>query len=103
MRIPIKFGVPILLVLVAVGIAAAVLQNLDSLHTTSLLNFWEEMAIAVLAKEADEGLLKEFFFTPVIRYFMTVKGYIDDKRTRTGQTTAYIKYEELNKRWSPKG
>ncbi|MGA8029865.1 MAG: DUF4760 domain-containing protein [Bryobacteraceae bacterium] len=77
--------------------------GVENLLTSAILSFWEEVSIAVLHKEADEGLMKEFLFTPAIRYFMAVETHIQSIRVHKSQPTAYAAYERLYKRWCPKG
>lgn len=84
-------------------IDAKSVTGVDNLLTSAILSFWEEVAIAVLHKEADEGLMKEFLFTPAIRYFMGAELHIASLRRHKNQPTAYAEYEKLYKRWCPKG
>jgi hypothetical protein len=72
-------------------------------HQTSfILSFWEEIAIAVHSKEADEDLLKKFFYTACLRYYAACKTHIRNIRDGNNQQTAYIQYETLYNRWCPK-
>src|ERR1035438_7451997 len=70
-------------------------QNVDVIDTAFILDFWEELAIAVLAKEADEGLLKRFFYSALIRYYLSTAIYVAELKAKTGQPTGYAYFNEL--------
>ena len=72
----------------------------DRLDTAFILDFWEEMSIAVLAKEADEGLLKQFFYSAVVRYYLSTEKYVRDLRNKAGQPSGYKGFWDLAQRWA---
>ncbi|MGA2985175.1 MAG: DUF4760 domain-containing protein [Terriglobia bacterium] len=77
----------------------------DDLHRQTLiaiLNFWEEIAIAVFAHEASELLLQDFFNTMVLRTFAVTQVWINKERNTKKYPTAYIQFENLYNRWRPK-
>jgi hypothetical protein len=71
--------------------------------TAFMLNFWEEVAVAVHAKEADERLLKQFFYTTVLTYYAACRGYITGIQRDLNQPTAFVEFTRLARRWSPGG
>jgi hypothetical protein len=71
--------------------------------TAFMFSFWEEMAIAVMTKEADERLLKQFFFSIVLRHFTASEEWLRQLRKDKAQPTAFIEYEKLCARWRPTG
>ncbi|HLW77053.1 MAG TPA: DUF4760 domain-containing protein [Bryobacteraceae bacterium] len=67
-----------------------------------VLNFFEEVALTAERKEADEALLKDFFFSPVTQIFRATERWIDHRRTRNNQPSLYEHYEDLALRWRKK-
>jgi len=76
--------------------------HFDKQTLLAILNFWEEIAIAVLSREADERLLNDFFYTTVLKCFKVTQKWVEDERTRRNQPTGYIQFEKLYNRWKPK-
>jgi len=87
--------------LVRKSIDAKSVQGLDEVSIGILLSFWEEAAIAILHNESDESLMKEFFFSPCLRFFEAAKPDIDRRRLTYTQPTAFKEYERLYLRWCP--
>jgi hypothetical protein len=87
--------------LVRKSIDAKSVQSLDELGIGIVLSFWEEVAIAILHNESDESLMKEFFFSPCLRFFEAAKPDIDRRRIQYTQPTAFKEYERLYLRWCP--
>ena len=72
-------------------------------HTTRhALNFFEELAICAHRKEADEEILRDFFYTVALMYFRSTHTWIKERRQLRNQPTAYIHYEKLYGRWESK-
>jgi len=68
----------------------------------AILNFWEEIAVAVLWHEADEDLLQDFFYSAVIKSFGVTEGWIKKERVARNQPSGYIRFENLYNRWRSK-
>jgi hypothetical protein len=66
----------------------------------SLLNFFEEMAISVNSKEADEKLARGFFFAISGKFYRALEGEIRELREAGNQPTAFVEYEKLYRRWN---
>lgn len=77
-------------------------DDIDRQTLIAILNFWEEVAIAVLSHEANERLVTDFFNTMVLRTFAVTQGWITKERVAKKYPTAYIQFENLYNRWRPK-
>lgn len=77
-------------------------DDMDRQTLIAILNFWEEIAIAVFSHEADERLLKDFFNTMALRTFGVTQDWIIKARVAKNYPTAYIQFEYLYNRWRPK-
>ncbi len=77
------------------------LHSLDRQAIVAILNFWEELAIAVLRGEADESILRDFFYTPALVCFRASENWIGETRKQLNQPTAYTSFEKLYRRWEP--
>jgi hypothetical protein len=75
-------------------------HTLEPHSVRSLLNFFEEMAIAVNSKEADEKLARGFFFSISGKFYRALEGQIRDLREAGNQPTAFIEYEKMYRRWN---
>jgi len=80
----------------------ATFETLDRQTVLAILNFWEEMAIAVLRKEADEAILKDFFYTVALGCYRVAGPWIERNRNELNQPTAYVPFQKLYNRWEPK-
>jgi|SRR5271170_3787594 len=87
--------------LVRKSIDAKSVQGLDEVSIGVILSFWEEAAIAILHNESDKGLMKEFFFSPCLRFYEAAKPDIDRRRLTYTQPTAFREYERLYQKWCP--
>lgn len=67
------------------------------------LSYFEEVSIATLRKEADESILKDFFWTVATRFFVATKPWIEKRRTDNHQPTMFAEYEKLHVRWQSGG
>jgi hypothetical protein len=76
------------------------LAGLDRQKILAILNFWEEIAVAVLSKEANETLLKDFFRSAAVKCFLVAKAWIEEQRKTHNQPSGYIEYERLYTRWA---
>jgi hypothetical protein len=76
-------------------------RDLEVIRT--VLSFFEEVSIATLRKEADEALLKDFFWTVAVRFFLATKPWIDKRRTDIHRPTMFVEYEKLHARWQAQG
>ena len=76
-------------------------KNLESIRM--LLGFFEEISIAILRKEADEALLRDFFWTVGVRLSVAAKPWIDQRRADNHQPTLFVEYEKVYARWQVKG
>ncbi len=76
--------------------------DVDRQTLLAILNFWEEMAIGVFSHEADEGLLRDFFNTMVVRSFAVTQDWIRKERVAKNYPAAYIQFESLYNHWRPK-
>jgi len=85
--------------LVRKSLDAKSVDGLDELGIGIVLSFWEEVAIAILHSEADEGLMKEFFYSPCLKFYEAARADIDRRRTQYTQRTAFKEYEKLYQRW----
>jgi hypothetical protein len=65
------------------------------------LNFFEELAIAVRRKRADERYLYDFFSATVQEVWNKFRAWIDADRT-FGDQSYWCEFEELKKRWAKK-
>jgi hypothetical protein len=77
-------------------------DGLDMTQIRACLNFFEETAISVNRREAEEAALKDFFFTVVLTLYRATKPWIEKRRDAKNQPTGYINFEELYKRWEPR-
>ena len=77
-------------------------DNIDRQTLIAVLNFWEEVAIGVFSHEANEGIVKDFFNTMVLRTFMVSQSWIGRQRLEKNYPTAYIQFENLYNRWKPR-
>ncbi len=76
------------------------LAGLNRQMILAILNFWEEIAIAVLSKEANETLLKDFFRSVAVKCFLVAKDWVVEQRKTHNHPAAYIQYERLYGRWA---
>ncbi|MDA2924637.1 DUF4760 domain-containing protein [Acidobacteria bacterium AH-259-L09] len=65
----------------------------------AVLNFFEEMSIAVSTKTADEETLKRFFKTMVLICYNTLSPWITDRRRRLNRPRIWQDFEKLFDRW----
>lgn len=77
------------------------LAGLNRQMILAILNFWEEIAIAVLSKEASEALLRDFFRSAAVKCFLVTKDWIAEQRIKHNQPSGYIQFERLFERWAP--
>jgi len=63
-------------------------RNLEKIRR--VLNFFEELAISVHRREAEEAILQDFFQTTVDRFFRVTEAWIMDRRKTHNQPTGYI-------------
>jgi hypothetical protein len=72
----------------------------DPQGISALLNFFEEMALAVNSKEADEEIARGFFFSVSGKFYRALEQQIVKLRKEGNQPTAFIEYEKLYRRWN---
>lgn len=68
------------------------------LNLTSVLNYFEHLAVLVDKGFVDEGLVRELFQTNVLRYYKVFDPWIADLRNRRGKRL-YKGLESLYERW----
>jgi hypothetical protein len=78
------------------------LESMDRRKVVTILDFWEELAIAVLRQEADEPILKDFFYSVALLCYRAAASWIVDNRQSLNQPTAYRQFQNLYERWEPK-
>jgi hypothetical protein len=83
------------------AVAANSIEGCDLDLIRASLNFFEEMGIAVIRREADEAILKDFFWTVVLTFFRSTRPWIEKRRIEKNQPTGFSNFEELYKRWEP--
>jgi hypothetical protein len=72
-------------------------DQIDTRHITTVLNFFEEMSICIQMGEAQEVMLRRFFRSPVIQSAAVFKPWIEDRQTK--QPTVFKEYLKLVERW----
>ncbi|MEW8658858.1 MAG: DUF4760 domain-containing protein [Candidatus Thiodiazotropha endolucinida] len=63
-------------------------------------NFFEELALAILFREADEEIAKEFFYYSLLSTYKLSGPVIDSLREKTGNRGLYANIERLYGKWS---
>jgi Domain of unknown function (DUF4760) len=71
------------------------LQNL-----MDVLNFFEEMSIAIQLDHVDDAVARRFFRSITINYWQMTEPWIKNRRAGKQNTRLLIEFEELAKRWS---
>ncbi len=66
----------------------------------SVLNFFEELAIAVLRGSADEDRLKLFFSAIASQSFAKLEDWIRNERKIDNEDGYYTQFEKVVKRWN---
>ena len=79
-----------------------VTDAVDIDHFRVGLSFFEELAIGVHRKEADEEILRDFFHTVTLVFYRASRKWIEDRRRLKNQPTAYCEYEKLYTKWEPR-
>ena len=69
-------------------------------NVTDVINFFEEMAIAIYSNIADEDTLKRGFRGLVHLYWMALQDFAEQRRQRFSNPRIFIEFENLHKRWS---
>jgi hypothetical protein len=64
-----------------------------------LLGFFEEMALAVKNRTADEGKLNSFFRSAVCQSFGNLQVWIENERKVDNEYSYYVELEWLAGRW----
>ena len=73
----------------------------DDRHSlTTLFNFFEDAGLAIRTGYADNGALCQYLSEPSLRYFSTLRPWLDYFRNQTGRRGAYEHYEWLYDSWS---
>jgi uncharacterized protein DUF4760 len=73
------------------------IEEIDTRHITTVLNFFEEMSISIQMGEAQEVMLRKFFRGPVIQSAAVFKPWIEDRQKM--QPTVFREYLKLVERW----
>ena len=73
------------------------IDQIDTRHITTVLNFFGEMSICIQMGEAQEVMLRKFFRSPVIQSAAVFKPWIEERRTK--QPTVFREYLKLVERW----
>jgi hypothetical protein len=84
----------------AVSKASTDPHTLSPQSVRSSLNFFEEMALAVNSKEADDAVARGFFFSIAGKFYRAMEEQIVELRKAANQPTAYVQYEKLYRRWN---
>ena len=71
----------------------------DRLLVGYLLNHCEVVAVAIRHGVFNERIYKDWNRSRYIESWDKAQGYIGDRRTKRHQPTAYIRFEELAKKW----
>ena len=66
---------------------------------TEVLNFFEEMAVAVNTMSADEEFLKRFSRTIVLAYWSRYSYWITEHRKRDGNSRVFVEFQKLAEAW----
>jgi Domain of unknown function (DUF4760) len=74
-------------------------QTDQVLNVRHVLNFLEEIAMAVTHEHADEDLLHDFFAGIVKRAHEALGQWIPDHRRKTGRNTIWERFDQLYTRW----
>jgi len=69
-------------------------------NVTDLLNFFEEMAIAINMGVADEDTLKRSFRGLLHLYCMALEDFIKQRRSKFNNPRIFLEIENLYTRWS---
>jgi hypothetical protein len=67
-----------------------------------MLNFYEEVAIAVRIKSADEDILQRFFRAVILQAFDNLEVWIRNERTIDNESRYYVELEQLVAKWKTK-
>jgi Domain of unknown function (DUF4760) len=68
-------------------------------HIVTVLNFFEELSIAVIKKTANEDRLKDFFSSIVQQAFAKLEDWIRAERKTDNEPAYYCHFEVLAERW----
>lgn len=69
-------------------------------NVTDILNFFEEIALAIDLEVVDEDTLKRAYSGLVHLYFMALQNFIEKRRNQFTNPLISIEVENLHKRWS---
>jgi len=69
-------------------------------NVMDVMNFFEEMALAVTLDTADEGTLKQAFQAMFTMHWMTLSPFINERRAVLGKADLLIECEKLHGRWA---
>lgn len=69
------------------------------LKVSNILNFFEELALAVEKGLVDQDMIKEFFEYIFLRCATLFKDYIEDERIKRQYNKLYIEFTNLNETW----
>jgi hypothetical protein len=75
-------------------------QVTDEHARGAMLNFFEELSLAVNNKQADEVIVRGFFYSISGKYYRALTPWISNVRNKSNQPTAYVEFERLYKRWN---
>jgi len=70
-----------------------------SANVADVLNFFEEMAIAIQLGLIDEGTVRQFFRGIVVTYYDAFGGWIEKRRSERSNPRFFKEYEWLWKQW----
>jgi hypothetical protein len=85
---------------ISISIRPGMPDPIDIHSAGAILNFFEELAIAVNSEEASDQAARAFFYTIVSKYFRAMEPWISEQRNSGNQPTAYKEYEKLYRRWT---
>jgi len=64
-----------------------------------LLNYFEHISILVNNNYVEEKIIKDEFKTLFISLYSTIEPYIKHRQNEPGGERAWIKFDELSKKW----
>ena len=67
-------------------------------HTANLFNFYEILAISVYYKDADEHIIKEYFYDILNKLYMQLQHFVPIWREKYPEALIYLEW--LYKRWT---
>ena len=79
----------------------AAMTPIECSHVATILNLFEEMAIALKHKAVCPEVMEDQFHGVLKATWgaLSSSGYVDHRRNVTGKTTTWVSVEDLNNQW----